>query len=299
MARKGGPANKANGLPRATHVDPERPLRIGDIEIRCYVPENGTRLITNRALQRTLDRAESGGAQRLANLVGVLGGKGINIKDLTSRIETPIEFRLPGVGSRAFGYEATVLADLCDVILEARKAGVLQQQQEHFADRAEILARGFMRVGIIALVDEATGYQEVRTRDALARVLEDHVTNELRRWVSTFLPAFYSELFRLRGLPHDGTTEHPRHIAGLSDDLVFQRLPPEVRRALGAGKPAYGGPGWHPRHNRRLTGVGGPPEFGQHLGVVIAVMKLSDTWEQFLERLDRVLPRQTDAPPPA
>lgn len=51
---------------------------------------------------------------------------------------------------------------MCDVILAARKLGTLQRQQERLADQAEYLVRGFARVGIIALVDEATGYQKDR-----------------------------------------------------------------------------------------------------------------------------------------
>ena len=72
-------------------------------------------------------------------------------------IENPIKFRHSGGGGIAFGYPATILADICDVVLAARQAGELQKQQEHIAQQCEILVRGFARVGIIALVDEATG----------------------------------------------------------------------------------------------------------------------------------------------
>lgn len=54
--------------------------------------------------------------------------------------------------------------------------------------------RGFARVGIIALVGEATGYQ----RD-LARILEAFITKELQPYVRTFPTDFYQEMFRLRG----------------------------------------------------------------------------------------------------
>jgi hypothetical protein len=73
----------------------------------------------------------------------------------------PIKFRAPK-GKMAYRYEATVLADICDAVLLARKARMLQKQQLHIADQCEILMRGFARVGIIALVDEVTGYQEFR-----------------------------------------------------------------------------------------------------------------------------------------
>lgn len=77
-----------------------------------------------------------------------------------------------------FGYPATILADLCDVVLPARKAGALLKQQEHIAERCEIAVRGFARVGIIALVDEAAVYQYDRTRNSPARILEAFVRSQ-------------------------------------------------------------------------------------------------------------------------
>ena len=63
---------------------------------------------------------------------------------------------------------------------------MLQKQQEHVAKQAEILVRGFARIGIIALVDEATGYQRDREKDALAKILQAWVAKEIQAWVQTF-----------------------------------------------------------------------------------------------------------------
>jgi len=63
------------------------------------------------------------------------------------------------VDERRFGYNASVLADICDVILAARSAGLLMPRQRALADHCEILLRAFARTGIDALIDEATGYQ--------------------------------------------------------------------------------------------------------------------------------------------
>jgi len=106
---------------------------------------------------------ESGGAQRLLKLIGHFDSKDIDCKDLSSRINDPIKF-ITRQGVIGHGYEATALADMCDVILDARKAGILAPQRLHIADQCEILVRSFARVGIIALIDEATGFQEDRAR---------------------------------------------------------------------------------------------------------------------------------------
>ncbi|HYS49456.1 MAG TPA: P63C domain-containing protein [Xanthobacteraceae bacterium] len=142
----------------------------------------------------------------------------------------PIKFIPLGGGRTAYGYEATILADICDVILAARKQGnVWLPNQTHYADRCEILVRGFARVGIIALVDEATGFQQDRAKDALARILEAFIAKELRPWLRTFPNEFYQELYRLKGkeFPQD-TSYRPRYIGLWTNDIVYNRLAPSV-----------------------------------------------------------------------
>lgn len=67
-----------------------------------------------------------------------------------------IEFK-PIKGVRAFGYPAELLPKVCEVFLKARDAGVLAANQIHIAKQADVLMRGLAHVGIMALVDEATG----------------------------------------------------------------------------------------------------------------------------------------------
>src|SRR5205085_9661100 len=92
-------------------------------------------------------------------------------EDLASCTGSPIRFRTTK-GILANGYEATLLADICEAVLAARDAKVLLKQQEHIAIQCDILIRGFARVGIIALIDEVTGYQADRDREGLNKLLE-------------------------------------------------------------------------------------------------------------------------------
>ena len=46
--------------------------------------------------------------------------------------------------------------------------------------------RGLARVGIIALVDEATGFQRIREERALATILEKFIAKEIQPWAMTF-----------------------------------------------------------------------------------------------------------------
>ncbi len=140
----------------------------------------------------------------------------------------PIVFS-PPTGGRASGYDAELLPAVCEIYLQARDAGVLPRNQEHVAKQAEILIRGLARIGIIALVHEATGYQEVRAKNALALILEQFIAEELRAWVQTFPDDFYREMFRLRGLDYPQfNVKRPQYFGTLTNDLVYKRLAPGV-----------------------------------------------------------------------
>lgn len=110
-------------------------------------------------------RGSSGGTggDRLAKFVAGDRLKAFVSDHLRGVTQNPIKF-ITTDGLLAYGYEATVLADICEAVLAARSEGLLQKQQEHIAAKCEILVRGFARVGIVALVDEATGFQYDRPR---------------------------------------------------------------------------------------------------------------------------------------
>ncbi|HEY8381589.1 MAG TPA: P63C domain-containing protein [Microvirga sp.] len=299
IARRGGLARQgkdsATPILMATHGSEDHPLRIGDIELPCYVLEDGRRVLHQRGMVRSLGMSRGGssrgGGDRLAYFTAQRTLEPFVSKNLVEVTKEPIKFRTPR-GALAYGYEATVLADICDAILEARKAGVLQKQQEHIAQQAEILVRGFARVGIIALVDEATGFQHDRARDALARILEAFIAKELQPYVQTFPAEFYAEMFRLRGLEYpNGSVKRPQYFGILTNDIVYRRLAPGVLEELKKATPRSEDGRPKAKYFQSLTSNIGYPKLREHLGSVVTMMRLSDTWQQFMARLDRFHPR--------
>ena len=158
------------------------------------------------------------------------------------------------------------------------------------------MIRGFARVGIIALVDEATGYQKDRARDALAKILEAYVAKELQPWIKTFDAAYYEQMFRLRGLPYPPEKQNyrPGYFGHLTNDVVYGRLAPGVLAALKeeAKKDAK-----KTHMHRHLTAGFGRQELLKHLGMVVGFMKDSGNWVEFMTRLNRISPRYNDTIP--
>jgi hypothetical protein len=282
---------------KATH---EGILKIGAMEIPCAVLEGGQRVLTQSGFMRALGRARQAKGRQYydadVNLPAFLTAK--NLKPFISKdlevTSSQIEFR-PLRGARAFGYSADLLPNVCDVFLDAEKKGALLSGQKHIAERAQILIRGLAHVGIVALIDEATGYQDVRDRQALQAILDAFLRKELAAWASRFPNEFYQEIFRLRGWEwRNISTKRPRMVGKLTKDIVYTRLAPGILQELEERNPRN--ENWHrkARHHQWLTEDVGHPALAQHLHAVIAFMRVSPSWTHFYSMLNQAFPKRGD-----
>ena len=152
--------------------------------------------------------------------------------------------------------------------------------------------RGFARVGIIALVDEATGYQDARAKNALAQILEKFVAKELQPWVKTFPVEYYKELCRLYGVPFPPPSGNfPQFFGHITNNAVYSRLAPELLPEL---KKAASKQEKKARLHQYLTSDVGHPKLREHLSSIVTLLKLSDEKEKFLKLVDKIHPRYNE-----
>ena len=279
-------------LKKATH---EGDLPIVGTTIHCAVLEDGRRVLTQSDLMRVLGRARQAKGRAYydgdVNLPVFL-----NAKNLTPFIEkelyvtsSQIEFK-PMKGTKAFGYPAEILPKICEVFLRARDAGTLTKSQAHIAKQADILMRGLALVGIVALVDEATGYQKDRATKALAEILEKFISKELVTWARTFPLEFYQQIFRLRNWKFEPENmQSPRVLGKYTNNIVYARLAPGVLVELKKKNPVQDGRRKH-KHFQWLTGEIGHPKLLAHFEGLKIIMRDSETWDEFLGKLDRHYP---------
>lgn len=285
---------------KATHGSPANPLRIGDIEIPCYVLEDGKRVIVQGGMFTALDISQGsnsrrkGEGDRLARFVTGEIIKRFVPDPVIEATSSPILFKTPN-RSLAYGYEATVLADICEAVLAARQAGVLLRQQSHIADRCETLIRGFARVGIIALVDEATGYQKDRERNELEKILEKYIAQELLPWVKTFPDEYYKEFFRLRGWQYSPlSVKRPGVVGRLTNKIVYERMPEGVLEKLRELNPVSEKGHRKHKHHQHLSGDIGKPHLEKYLASIITLMRISPNWRTFEKHLERAFPSRQE-----
>lgn len=282
---------------------PERPLKIANVDLPCYVLEGGRRVIHQRGMVNALGMARGGssrgGGDRLAHFVGQKTLEPFVSSELVAVTAAPLLFRTPR-GALAYGYDATILADICEAILEARKEDKLSRQQEHIAKQAEVLIRAFAKVGIVALVDEATGYQEIREKDDLQRILSSYISESLLPWTERFPIDFFKEMFRVWGWPWPDTATPykgpigPRYAGKIIKQVIYGNLPPGVLEELEVKNPADNK--WQ-RRNRMaqlMTEDIGHPHVEKLVANVTMLFRLSDNREQFWRNYARAFPKAGD-----
>lgn len=282
-------------LPKATH---EGVIRLGDdkIEISCFVLENGDRMVSTRGMMKGLGRTWRGRKYTGTEMPVFLEARNLKPFIHPDLLMGPIvrEFITPQ-GLLAEGMKADFVNLVCETYLRARDAKKLTASQAPVAFQADILMRGFARVGLIALIDEATGFQDDRDRRALALILEKFIAKELRPYVQTFPLDYYKELCRLRNVPFSPDMKMPRYFGHLTNNAVYSRLAPGVLRELRNRNPSANGRRKH-KHFQHLTEGIGHPKLLQHLGSIVTLMKISDTWEAFEAIADKLHPPQKELP---
>lgn len=290
--------DKVKDVPQAAYSGK---LTIGDMSFPCSVLSDGTRILTQTDFMRGMGMYYSGwvAKNRSAEDVAADVPHFLSFRSLKPFVERHlgnlqsiiVKYRTER-GSLAHGIKAEIIPKICDVWLDAQEEGKLGPRQIKIAQKARLLIRALANVGIIALVDEATGYQRDRASDALALILEQFIAKELQPWVRTFPDEYYEELFRLRELNYPvDTVKRPQYFGHLTNDIIYKRLAPGVLEELKKSTPKT--PAGRPRHqfHRILTPNLGHPKLREHMASIVTIMKLSDSYVDFYEKLNRLHPR--------
>ena len=277
-------------------------IKIGDLEIPCYVTDEGERVLSGRGMQEALrlvdEEAPASGQKPGSRMDRLLGQK--SLKPLLYKHKPLDHFdpiKIKHSGKSINGFRAQVLADICEAMLEARDQGLCDSpRRQTIAKQCEILLRGFARVGIIALVDEATGYQEAREKQALAAIFDAYLRKELAAWTKRFPPEFYKEIFRLRGwVWNPSSVKRPSVIAKYTNDLVYERLAPGILDELQRLNPKDDKGRRKHKHHQWLTEDIGHPALTQQIHTLMAFMRASTTWDRFYRAVQRSLPKKNEA----
>lgn len=209
-------------------------LSLGAIKVDCYVLEDGTRVLSTAGMQRALGVIGNEPNQRSSGrLDEILSSKVVKATlsdDYDASSFSPI-LCLDGK-KRISAFYATSLPDICELMLNVRdyakeKGLELGERQKAVIAHADLLIRSLAKVGIIALIDEATGYQYEREKFELQTILKAFISPDILDWQETFHLGFYKEIFRLWDIPFIPQTikRKPPFIGMLTNELIYKNLP--------------------------------------------------------------------------
>src|SRR5690606_21167466 len=191
-------------------------------------------------------------------------------------------------GTKSKGIEVTVLPDICDVYVRASKSGISNSNLTQVAETAYKMIKAFAKVGIIALVDEATGYQYEREKKELQAILKALVSDEILEYQQQFQLSFYREIFRLWGIPFtpENIRRKPQFIGHLTNKHIYSNLPKGifVLEKLKSQTPRTEGGNYKYRLHQSLTEDKGREALKKVLYSVEAIASISKDKRQF-ERL--------------
>jgi P63C domain len=282
------------------------PLRIGDIEFDCAVLNDvdRTRVISETRFMEAMGMYRSGalstrreskeGEQRIPLSLAYKNLKPFIDQHPEVLNLQPVRYRTMHGNLATVGLPATIIPKVCEVWIDADRAGALKHfpRQKRIAARADILLRGFAHVGIIALVDEATGYQELRDRQTLQGILDKYLLAEQAKWAKRFPDDFYREMFRLRGWQWRGMkVNRPQVVGRYTNDLVWERLAPGLLEELRNRNPKDEKGNRRGKFHQWLTDEIGHPQLQQHIYAILGLMRASTGWPQFVRLVERAFPK--------
>jgi hypothetical protein len=258
-------------------------------QIPCAVLENGMRVISQTGLFDAFERPRKG-EKRQENLPSIIGAKNL-IPFVTEELREKavvIPF-LHSNGTLSFGYNAELIPLVCRVYVEAARKGKLHKSQLRSAFLAESILKALEKIGIIALIDEATGEQYDREKDALQKLLKLYVAEDFLKWQSRFPRKFYQEAFRIHGLNYNPLTlKRPQFLGHFTNKFVYELMPPGVLETMKRKNPIQENGTRAKKHHSLLTEDIGVTHLDRHLTKLITVMELSNGKQDFEENFARV-----------
>lgn len=268
-------------------------LPIANIELKCAVLEDGTRVLTSASFFEALDRPRKG-EYRISlddgtKLPPFIGGQYL-VPFITPEIQEmlkPVKY-IDGESIKE-GYVAELLPEICGMYLKYRRTNPnLTASQVSIINQVEILTEAFAKVGVAALIDEATGYQFTRKHDALRVLLEQYITSGLQKWLKRFPDKFFQELDRLYNNARTTSQKRPLYYGRFINAYVYDPIEEGyLKEKLDTLNIAEDGKR-KARFHQWLSDFG-VNQLTIQIGRVLGVMEISTNLEQFKKNIAKQL----------
>lgn len=276
-------------------------IEIGNVQMYSLVTKTGKRLITASDVFTAVGKSRRG-ESRVEGMPAFIGAKNLLpfIDENLEKCIQPIKYKAKN-GKISTAYDATIIPRVADLYISAHRVGSLTKSQETVYERSLMIIRVLAKVGIVALIDEATGYQYDRDSQNLQRLLSAYISEDLMKWQARFPMEFYEQIYRLSGI-HDKfdpkNPKRPQWIGTFTNKYVYDVFPDEVMQEIKKRNPikesSRGTIFRGHKHFQYLTENVGLPQLDKHLSKLIGVMQLSENMEDFKNNFNKVFQNELD-----
>lgn len=251
-------------------------IDLGGASLDVYVLDTKARIVNLSTAVRAIADRDGG---NLGEYIGVSSLKGFIDKDLI--LGETVDFFIPGTTIRGRGITAERFLEMCQGYVAALQANALgTERQKEIAIKCSVLLASCAKVGLIALIDEATGYQYERAEDALQVKLRAFISDELRAWEKTFPDELWEEFGRLTNW-QGSLRSRPKWWGKLVTKLIYDTLDSDVARYLKDNKPPAG-VRWH----QQLTENYGARHLVSRCFEIIGMAKTCKTMPELTEKVN-------------
>ena len=272
-------------------------LQIGEVTFDCYVLADRRRLINKRAMAKALGM-KSGGGNVFMRAMSRKGLGSAIPEGLKEKLLSPVVFNSTD-GKETHGYEGSDLIEVCDAIWQAKKDGKLSQSQEALGMQAEIIIRSAAKIGIVALIDEATGYFRDKRKDEYRELFQQFIRAEFGQWELEFPSQFFDIWYRLYGIKRSPGNKHPQFFGKLIRKYVYAPLANSngaILELLDEKNPVvYANGGRRYKMFQFLSDQIGKASFRSHLWQVIGIGMASRSKEGFERGFRLAFPQSGDS----
>jgi len=251
-------------------------LPIGTLELECHVLNDMRRVFTQREIVRIIS-----GGRESGNLQTYLDGNPLFSKGFRAGSSFP--FRIPRQPTVAAGWEATGLIEICEKYLEAKEKNLLKRNQFHLAIQAGVVMRACAKVGIIALIDEATGFQKFRKKRDLQIKLQAFIAEDMQEWARMFPDEFWLELARLEGIKYSPRSR-PLRWGKYVMAFVYDAIDSDVGKKLREINPDP----HHGKNHHQWLKEFGREQVHDQITKVVTIMKLCSDMPDFNHKFAKV-----------
>jgi hypothetical protein len=258
-------------------------------DVECYVlnDDSKTAVISQRGMGEAIGMSRRG--ERLKGFIHSKTMQPFVGRELLEKIDNPIVFqRLKAaaendISARAFGYDAAILIDICQSIVNAHQAGKLTgPRYAKMVQQAQIIMGASAKNGIRQLVYALAGYSP--TTDEVISAFKLYVQEEARKYGQEFPNELYEQWHRLYKIPVPERGK-PWHFKKLTVDHIYVPLAQSNGKLLILMRALKAQDGSRSKKLFQFLNELGARALRMHLGRVLEMAESSTTVDQYERRI--------------